>query len=181
MARRPSEETLQAYHDGELGFFARRRVARQIAASPEAQEELRGLALVGEWVRESQPAASASAPDLWAEIARELPARPVGAAAAGEAAEGRPGLADVLGWAFRPAGAAVAAAAAAVAAIVVLSGGEPAGQMDVVQYLDPGDNSVMLLQGQDDATIIWVMEPALDTSDPISTPPTPERETRAFI
>jgi hypothetical protein len=168
MAGRPSEETLQAYYDGELGFFARRRVERQIAGSPEAREALEGLALVGELVRESQ--AAAPAPDLWADIARELPARPIEAAdpaagAAGATGAAGPGWADALGWVFRPAGAAVAAAAAAAAAIFVLSGGEPATGMDVVQYLDPGDNSVMLLQGQDDATIIWVMQPATDTSD----------------
>jgi anti-sigma-K factor RskA len=165
MARRPDEETLQAYYDGELGFFARRRVARQIAASPEAREALRGMALVGELLRESQ--AAAVGPDLWAAIARELPARPVEARAAG-----RESLSETLGWLFRPAGAALAMAAAA-AAIFVLSGSEPAHVADVVQYLDAGDNTVMLLQGEDDATIIWVMEPvASDTSS---------RETRAFI
>jgi len=166
MARRPSEETLQAYYDGELGFFARRRVARQVAASPEAQAELRGLALVGELVRESE--AATVGPDLWAQIALELPRRPIEAAP-----EARASLSDALGWLLRPAGAAVVAAAAVAAGIFLLSGSEPAGVVDVVQYLDPGDNSVMLLQGEDDATIIWVMEPpATDTSS---------RETRAFI
>ncbi|MBW2448203.1 MAG: hypothetical protein JRG83_20090, partial [Deltaproteobacteria bacterium] len=52
-------------------------------------------------------------------------------------------------------------------------GSEPSGGVDVVQYLDAGDNTVMLLQGEDDATIIWVMEPV--TTD------TSSRETRAFI
>jgi len=166
MARRPSEEMLQAYHDGELGFFARRRVERELAASPEARDALSSLALVGELVRESQ---TASVPvDLWAEIARQLPA------AAPRAAEvERPGPAEVLSWLLRPAGVAVAAAAVLAALVLLLPGREPAGVADVVQYLDPGDNSVMLLQGQDDATIIWLMEPvATDTS---------ARETRAFI
>jgi len=166
MARRPSEETVQAYYDGELGYFARRRVARQIAASPEAQEELQGLALVSEFVRESEVAAVG--PDLWSEIARELPRQP--AAAVKETGSS---LSDALGWLFRPVGAAAAMAAAAAAAIFVLSGSEPSGGVDVVQYLDAGDNTVMLLQGEDDATIIWVMEPvATDTSS---------RESRAFI
>jgi len=166
MARRPSEQTLQAYYDGELGFFARRRVARQVAASPEAQAELGGLALVGELVRETE--AAPGGPDLWAEIARDLPRQPVAAAP-----EAGPSLSDALGWLLRPAGAAAVAAAVAAAAIFLLSGSEPARVVDVVQYLDPGDNSVMLLQGEDDATIIWVMEPpATDTSS---------RETRAFI
>jgi hypothetical protein len=165
--RRPSEEMLQAYHDGELGFLARRRVERQLAASPEAREALRGLALVGELVRESQT--DLAAPDLWAGIARQLPA----AAAPAEARGLGDALSDALGWLFRPAGAALATAAAAAAAVFVLSGNEPAGVADVVQYLDPGDNSVMLLQGEDEATIIWVMEPvATDTSS---------RESRAII
>jgi hypothetical protein len=147
-------------------------VARQVAASPEAQEKLRGFALVGELVRESE--AATVGPDLWAEIARELPRRPVeaetGAAGAGAGAS----FPDALGWIFRPVGAVAAvAAAAAAAAIFLMSAGEPAGVVDVVRYLDPGENSVMLLQGEDDATIIWVMEPpATDTSS---------RETRAFI
>jgi len=166
MARRPSERTLQAYHDGELGFFARRRVARQVAASPEAREALEGLALVGELVRESQ--ATAVGPDLWAEIARELPPRPAGASDSGRAS-----LAEALSGLFRPVGAGALAVAAAAAVIFLLSSREPAGGVDVVQYLDPGDNSVMLLQGPDDATIIWVMEPvATDTSS---------RESRAII
>jgi hypothetical protein len=158
---------LQAYHDGELGFLARRRVERQLAASAEAREALRGLARVGELVRESQ--AELAAPDLWASIARQLPAAPAPAEARGLA----DALSDALGRLFLPAGAALAAAAAAAAAFFVLSGGEPAGVADVVQYLDPGDNSVMLLQGEDEATIIWVMEPvATDTSS---------RESRAII
>ena len=158
MAQRPSEETLQAYHDGELGFFARRRVERWIARSPEAAEELEGLALVGEWVRESQ--AAPAQPDLWADIVAELPRGPV-AVAEPETGD----LAGWLGWLGRPAGAAAAAAAAGLALVFALSGGEPAGVADVVQYLDPGDNSVMLLQGEDEATFIWVMEPVpTDTS-----------------
>ena len=169
MARRPSEEMLQAYHDGELGFWARRRMERQIAASPEIQEELQGLSLMGELVRESQ-AAGAAGPDLWSEIARRLPSQPpLGADADGE----RASFSDALGWLFRPAGAALAAGAIAAAVIFTLTGNEPTGLADVVQYLDAGDNSVMLLQGEDDATIIWVMEPvATDTSS---------RESRAFI
>jgi len=169
MPRRPSDDMLQAYHDGELGFLARRRVERQLAASPEAREALRGLALVGELVRESQ--ADLAAPDLWASIARQLPAaQAVEVEEAGGLAEA---VSGALGWLFRPAGAALATAAAGAAAVFVLSGNEPSGIADVVQYLDPGDNSVMLLQGQDEATIIWVMEPvATDTSS---------RETRAII
>jgi len=168
MARRTREEMLQAYHDGELGFLARWRVERRLAASSEARETLQGLRLVGELVRESH--ATAPTPDLWAAIARELPVAP----AAAEPQGFSEGLTDVLAWLFRPAGVAVATAAAAAVAFFVLSGSEPAGVANVVRYLDPGDNSVMLLQGEDDATIIWVMEPvATDTSGP--------RETRALI
>ena len=166
MARRPSEEMIQSYYDGELGFLARRRVERALERSPEVREEVEGLALVGELVRESQ--AAGPQPDLWAEIARELPAS--ARAATPETASG--GGFEGLSWLLRPAGAAVAMAAAA-AAFFVLSGSEPAAVADVVQYLDPGDNSVMLLQREDDATIIWVMEPvATETSS---------RETRAII
>lgn len=169
MARRPSDETIQAYHDGELGWFARRRVARALDASPEARERLEGLALVGEWVRDTQSAGPE--PDLWAEIARQLPAAPVA-----DTREPGGGFSDALNWLLRPAGASAAfAAAAAALAIFVLSGSEPAGAVDVVQYLDPGDNSVMLLQGEDEATIIWVMEPAATETD------TSSRGTRAFI
>ncbi len=167
MTKKLNEETLQAYFDGELGWLARKRVERVLAASPEAREDLEGLSLVGEWVRESQSAGPE--PDLWAEIARELPRGPVVEAEAGG------GFAEALGWIFRPAGAAVAAAAAAAVGIFVLSGSEPAGLADVVQYLDPGENSVMLLQGEDEATIIWVMEPAATETD------TSSRNTRAFI
>jgi len=165
MARRtgtPSEELLQAYHDGELGFLARRRVERAVQRSPEAQATLRSLALV----RESE--ARTPEPDLWAGIARALPTEPP---AAEPRAPGR--WAEAAAWLLRPAGALTAAAAATVVLVFALSGGEPAGMADVVQYLDPGDNSVMLLQGEDEATIIWVMEPAPSE--------TSSKESRAFI
>lgn len=171
MARRMSEETIQAYHDGELGWWARRRVERALAARPEVREQLQGLALVGQWVRDSQSAGPE--PDLWADIARALPPTPATTGAASAEPGESWGLGDALGWLLRPAGAAVAVAAAAALVIFVWSGSEPAGRASVVQYLDPGDNSVMLLQGEDDATFIWVMEPvATDTS---------ARESRAFI
>ena len=145
------EATLQAYHDRELGFWARRRMERRLARSRELRQELAELVVLGDLVRESEPAVAV--PDLWQGVARGLAALDAERAEAGWALH-RWGL---LGR-YRGAVGALAVAGAAVAlAIVVLSGETAPG--GVVHWVDGGDRSVLVLDGGGDATVIWVLDP----------------------
>jgi anti-sigma factor RsiW len=141
---------LQAYCDGELKGFARWRFQRRLERSPALQRELATIALVGELVRQHE--AEAPAPDLWAAIAQRLPAA--------DAQRGVPereggALAASLQWLLRPLGAVAAVAAAVALAFVLLSGDNAVG--GVVRWMDSGGRSVMVFEGDEETTIIWVM------------------------
>ena len=145
------EATLQAYHDRELGFWARRRMERRLARSRELRQELAALAALGDLVRESEPAVAA--PDLWQGVARGLAAIDAERAEAGWARH-RMGLPGRYRGAL---GALAVAAAAAALAIVVLTGETAPG--GIVHWVDGGDRSVLVLEGGGDATVIWVFDP----------------------
>jgi hypothetical protein len=153
--RRREEEALQAYYDGELGYWARRRMQRRLERSPDLRGELADLEALSGLVRASAP--DIAVPDLWSGIARGLAVadaeRDVGAVA-----EPRAGG---FGWLFRPAGALVAAGAAAAALAMMLLSGETA-PGGVVHWVDGGSRNVMVLDGEDDITVIWVFDPVGD-------------------
>jgi anti-sigma factor RsiW len=143
--------TLQAYCDGELGFWARRRVERRLARSPELRRALAELGSLGDLVRESEP--PVATPDLWRAIARDLPA--ADAARRESASELRgPSLLEALRGHV---GAVVAAGAAAAALAFALLTDETA-PGGVVHWVDGGDRNVMLLDGEGDVTVIWVFD-----------------------
>jgi anti-sigma-K factor RskA len=144
------ERALLAYHDGELRGWGRWRFERRLARSPELRRELAVLARLGELVRESE--AQAPAPDLWEAIEQRLPAADARRA---EAERAGGGLGAWLGSRLRPLGAVAAAAAAAALAFVLLSGDNPTG--GVVRWMDSGGKSVMVLEGGEGVTIIWVL------------------------
>jgi anti-sigma factor RsiW len=162
MSGTSGERVLHAYHDGELRRFARWRFERRLARSPELRRELEALALMRELVREGE--SRVPTPDLWEGISRRLPsaqgARPARVGGR-EARERRRGSAP-LAWLVRPLGAA-AAAAVAVALVFALYSGDNAAP-GVVRWIDSGDRNVMVLEGDKEVTIIWVLGDA-------STPP----------
>jgi anti-sigma-K factor RskA len=145
------EATLQAYYDGELGAWARWRFERRLERSPDLRRELAALAELGDLVRESE--AVVAAPDLWEGIARRLPAIDAERAEA-RWAERRPGLLEQY---LKPVTALVAAGAVAAALAIALLTREtvPGG---VVQWVDGGDRSVMVLDEDSDVTVIWVFD-----------------------
>ncbi len=53
------EATLHAYHDGELGVWARWRFERRLERFPELRQELAALAALGDLVRGSEAALAA--------------------------------------------------------------------------------------------------------------------------
>jgi len=147
------DATLQAYHDRELGFLARRRVDRALARSPELRRTLAEIAAVGDLVRESE--APVRVPDVWDAIApglRIADAEREQAARSGE----RSGAFGRLGGGI---GALAAAGAVAVALAFALFTDETAPH-GVVHWVDGGDRNVMLMEGDDDVTVIWVFDAA---------------------
>ncbi len=142
---------LDAYHDGELSGPRRWQVRRHLDRCDACRETLAGFEPLGRWLREV--AGSVEAPDLWAEVERQLPVRsrmPVS-----------------LRRRFRPVFAMPALGAAVAAALVAaltlsdstdwadLFGAAPE---TVVRSLNTHGRSVMVLDGPDDETIIWLMD-----------------------
>jgi len=153
--RRREEEALQAYYDGELGYWSRRKMKRRLERSPGLRRGLAELEALSGLVLES--ASDVVVPELWSGIERGL------AVADAEKAAREPSgpRAPLIEWLFRPAGALVAAGAAAAALAMSLLSGEtvPSG---VVHWLDSGTRDVMVLDGEGDVTIIWVLDPVAD-------------------
>lgn len=144
------ERALHAYHDGELTRWGRWRFERRLARSRELRRELEALVRVRELVRASE--AREPTPDLWGAIEQRLPAAD---ALRAEAERAGGGLRAWLGSPLRSLGAAAAAAAAAALAFVLLSGDNP--PAGVVRWMDSGGKSVMVLEGGEGVTIIWVL------------------------
>jgi anti-sigma-K factor RskA len=147
---------LEAFRDGELPFFARRRVARRLRSDPALRRRLEALESLGALVREVDEAGPT--PDLWAGIRlrlvqedalRERAAeddggwlrawrRPIGIAALGAVAAGSVALALLM-----PPEAAVPPGVVA----------RPAGS---VRWIDSRGNPMMVLRDDREATIIWI-------------------------
>lgn len=154
-----NDATIQAYHDGELGWWGRRRVERSLARSPELRRTLDEIAALGALVRESEvPAASV---DVWDSLAGGLRIADAERTESGRIATRLGGLA--VGWFGGRVGALATAGALAVALAFVLftdeTGPGAAAASGVVHWVDGGDRNVMLLDDEGDVTVIWVFDP----------------------
>ncbi len=147
------EELLHAYYDGELSGFARWRFERKLSSSAALRQELENLKSIGGWVRAAD--ADVAAPDLWDKIALHLPAEEARRAERQETASASfwPGL-------VKPFGAlAAAGAAAAVLAFGLMPGDtETMGAATTVHWMDSGERNVMVFQGDEETTFIWVLD-----------------------
>ena len=149
-----SEETLHAYHDGELSFLTRWRFERELRRNPALRHELDQLSALGDMLRDLD--GREGAPDLWDSIALELPRVD---ARRRDRVE-KPAWLAGLGWWLKPAGAV--AATAAIAMVAVYGGffreppADDAG--GVVRWIDTGPRSVMVLDDDPDTTIIWILD-----------------------
>lgn len=147
---------LEAYRDGELSFWARRRVERALRRDPALRRRLEALESIGTLLREAD--AEAETPDLWAGIRLRL----VQEDARREAAAGRSWL-DA--W-RRPIGvAALGAMAAGSIALALLLTPEATAPPSVrpappgsVRWIDARGNPMMVLRDDREATIIWIPE-----------------------
>jgi anti-sigma factor RsiW len=152
--------TLHAYHDGELGWWARLLFERRLSKSAELRGQLEALRELSSMTAESEEAVALPAGAVWEGLEGRLRAVDAAIEAEGPVAAPAEALSRPawLGW--RPVSAA-AAAAGALALLLVLRPGavpvvEPPIASGTVRYLDAGDRSVMV-QEQADVTIIWVM------------------------
>jgi len=145
---------LHAYHDGELGRFARWRFERQLEHSPGLRRELAELAFLGDLAREVE--AGAAEPDFWDQIALRLPAEDA------RRAEERSTSKSSFWW-IGPAGAVMAAGLVAIA-LVFGSGSGDTSEGGVVRWMDGGQRSVLVLE-EESTTIIWMLdEPGADAA-----------------
>ncbi len=149
------ERALHAYHDGELRGLRRWRFERRLSRSPELRAELEALGQLAAWTRECE--ADRPTVDLWDHIALRLPAldaqraeSPRRTARGFAAASARPLTALAL----------TGALALALFLGIIRDGSTPA--PGVISWLDTGGRSVMVLEDQGGATIVWVLDPATE-------------------
>jgi anti-sigma factor RsiW len=150
-ARETDAPRLHAYHDGELGRFARWSFERRLQRSPALRRELAELAFLGDLARETD--ARAPGPDFWDQIALRLPAEE--ARRSEEARSSRSRF-----WWIGPAGAVVAAGLV-VLALVFGDVSSDTSEGGVIRWVDGGQHSVLVLEGES-ATIIWILDEPRD-------------------
>ncbi len=144
------ERALYAYHDGELRGVSRWLFERRLARSLELRRKLEEVERVGDWARECD--AEGDTVGFWEVIADGL------AAIDAQRAE-RWWVGDALAFlrAHRRPISAVAATAA-LALVISIQGNRLEEGRGVISWLDTGGRSVLVLDGQDDATIVWLLE-----------------------
>ena len=159
------QRALNAYHDGELSGLRRWLFERRLSHSPRLRAELEELKRLARWVQ----GAGAQPPsvDVWDDIALRLPAIDA------QFAEQRQGRAeqrqrraewrgmDWLAAYSRPLAAAGVTAALALALFLGIMEDAAPPTSGVIRWLDTGGRSVMVLEDQGDATIVWLLD-ALD-------------------
>jgi anti-sigma factor RsiW len=145
------ERALHAYHDGELTGLRRWWFERRLSRSPELRAQLEMLeelaGLVGE-CDAGQPTV-----DLWDSIALRLPALDAQRAEVVE----RPGGLFQASY-LRPLAALAVTVALALALFlgIIDDGANPT--PGVIRWLDTGGRSVMVLEEQEGATIVWLLD-----------------------
>ncbi len=152
------QRDLNAYHDGELSGLRRLIFERRLARSPGLRAELEALKRLTRCVQGlAQPPPSV---DIWYEIALHLPAidaQPAGQRQRGAEQRGWRGM-DWLAAYSRPLATVGAAVALALALFLgIMEDGAPA-TPGIIRWLDTGGRSVIVLEDQDDATIVWLLD-----------------------
>jgi anti-sigma factor RsiW len=152
------QRTLHAYHDGELGGLRRWLFERRLSRSPELRAELVELRRLTRWVQGSEP--QRTSPDVWDDIALRLPAidaQPDGRARSrSERREWRG-----VGWLAaypRPVAAVAVSFALALALFLGIMEDAVPPTSGIIRWLDTGGRSVMVLEDQGDATIVWLLD-----------------------
>ena len=159
------QRDLNAYHDGELSGLRRWLFERRLSRSPRLRSELEELKRLARWVQgaDVQPPSA----DVWGDIALRLPAidaqfneQRQRRNEQRQRRDERRGM-DWLAAYSRPLAAAGVTAALALALFLGIMEDAAHPTSGIIRWLDTGGRSVMVLEDQGDATIIWLLD-ALD-------------------
>jgi len=152
------QRDLNAYHDGELSGLRRRIFEGRLARSPQLRSELEELKRLARWVQQLdlQPPGV----DVWDDIALRLPA--IDADRDGQ----RQRLDEQRGWRgmdwladySRPIAAVAVSVALALALFLGIMEDAAPPIPGMIRWLDTGGRSVMVLEDQADATIVWLLD-----------------------
>ena len=173
------QRDLNAYHDGELSGLRRWIFERRLSRSPSLRAELEELKRLTRWVQGMGP--QPPSVDVWEDVALRLPAidaqfveqrqgraeqRQGSAEQRQRRAEQRQGRAEWRGMDWlaaysRPLAAAGVTAALALALFLGIMEDAAPPTSGIIRWLDTGGRSVMVLEDQGDATIVWLLD-ALD-------------------
>jgi len=159
------QRDLNAYHDGELSGLRRWMFERRMARSPGLRAELEALKRLSLSVQGLglQPPNV----DVWGEIALRLPAidaefdgqrRGRDAHPRGDVGQRAWFGTDWLAAYSRPLTAVAAAVALALALFLGIMEDSAPATRGVIRWMDTGGRSVMVLEDQDDATIVWLLD-----------------------
>jgi len=146
------ERALHAYHDGELRGLGRWRFERRLSRVPELRAELEALKQLAALTRECE--AERPTADLWDPIALRLPA--IDAQRAESPRRFGRGFAAVSA---RPLTALAVSGALALALFLGIIWDGSAPVPGAISWLDTGGRSVMVLEDQGNATIVWLLDP----------------------
>ena len=148
------QRDLNAYYDGELSGLRRWIFERRLARSPRLRTELEELKRVSCWVQELHPQSPSVV--VWDDVALRLPAID---ASREERREPRAQLGmDWLVSYSRPIAAVAASAALALALFLGIMEDTAPAMPGMIRWLDTGGRSVMVLEDQGDATIVWLLD-----------------------
>jgi anti-sigma factor RsiW len=152
------QRDLNAYHDGELSGLRRWIFERRLSRSPELRAELEELERLTRWVQGLGP--QSSSVDVWDDIALRLPAIDAQPDGQGRRRSERwewRGM-DWLAAYSRPVAAVAVSFALALAIFLGIMEDAVPPTSGIIRWLDTGGRSVMVLEDQGDATIVWLLD-----------------------
>jgi anti-sigma factor RsiW len=159
------QRDLNAYHDGELSGLRRWLFERQLSRSPRLRAELEELKRLARWVQ--GVGAQTPSVDVWDDIALRLPAIDAEFDEQRQGLEGQRQRRDErregrgMDWLVaysRPLTAAAVTAALALALFLGIMEDVAPPTPGIIRWLDTGGRSVMVLENQGDATIVWLLD-----------------------
>jgi anti-sigma factor RsiW len=159
------QRDLNAYHDEELSGLRRWMFERRLSRSSRLRTELEELKRVTRWVQGVGPRPSSV--DVWDDIALRLPAIDAQSAEQRQRpAEQRQRRAERHAWRgmdwlavySRPLTAAAVTVALALALFLGIMEDAAPPAPGIIRWLDTGGRSVMVLEDQGDATIVWLLD-----------------------
>jgi len=150
------QRELNAYHDGELKGLRRWRFERRLSRSPRLRAELEALQQLGRWLQGLGEEATGL--DVWDQIALRLPAIDAERAERGAAPRSEWRRMDWLADYARPLTALALGAALALALFLGIMKETPPPTAGIIRWMDTGGRSVMVLEDQGEATIVWLLD-----------------------